>query len=178
MDVAQRRRWIVLLSILVGVLILSSEQDIEPLSAQEPEKVVRQSTQSESVDTGSSVALAMIPSRLEPRLIEGDYDDAFAVRSWTPPPPPPPKVTLAPKVQAPSTPPQPVVPSLPYRYLGRLEDGDLVTIFLGFGERNFAVKVGEVFEGNYRLESMQDNVLTFTYVPLNIRQTLSVERAN
>ena len=54
----------------------------------------------------------------------------------------------------------------------------MVMVFLGKDERSFVVKPGDTFEGNYRLDAFQGNMLTFTYLPLQQQQTLPVGQPN
>jgi len=180
MEPAKRRRWIVLGIALAATLVASFHRSDEGSLAD-----VRQQTaparedrmpKGDEKDKPAGVAI-VIPERLAPRTIEGDADDAFGIRSWAPPPPPPPK-PVAQSKQPPPPPPKPTAPPLPYRYLGRLEEAGVATIFLGAGERNFAVKPGGTFDNNYRLDAVQSGMLTFTYLPLNIQQTLPVMPQN
>ena len=77
-----------------------------------------------------------------------------------PPPPPPP-------------PAPPTAPPLPFRYLGRLDDAKTLTAFLQKSEQVYAVRPGEVIEGTYRVDTIQPGVITLTYLPLAIQQTLA-----
>ncbi len=123
-----------------------------------------------------AVEIAAIPERLVPRVIDIVPDDAFAVKSWAPPlPPAPPQPKVAPKPVV-IAPPKPEAPALPFRYLGRLEENGEILFFLAAGDRLAPVRVGQDLLGNYRLEAASENTLTFTYLPLNITQTLSFAR--
>jgi hypothetical protein len=102
-------------------------------------------------------------------VADAEVGNAFSAISWyvappPPPPPPPPK---------PVPPPRPTAPPLPYSYLGRyVEDGKLV-ILLVRSERIYTVSEGEVIENTYRVERLSRGWLEMTYLPLNIKQTLS-----
>lgn len=94
----------------------------------------------------------------------GKIADAFTAQSWYAPPPPPPK----------SLRPPPSAPPLPFAYLGQmLEDGKL-TVFLTRQDRNYVVKQGDVLDGNYRVDAIEPPVMTLTYLPLNIKQTIRI----
>ena len=100
---------------------------------------------------------------------EGEVGDAFSAISWYVPPPPPPP----PPPRKPPPPPPPTAPPLPYSYLGRyVEDGKQV-ILLVRNERIYTVSEGEVIENTYRVERLSRGWLELTYLPLNIKQTLS-----
>lgn len=94
---------------------------------------------------------------------------AFAAVSWYVPPPPPPP----PPPRKPAPPPPPSAPPLPFSFLGRyVEDGVLV-ILLVRGDRIYTVSEGEVIDNTYRVERLTRGGLELTYLPLDIRQTLS-----
>jgi hypothetical protein len=92
--------------------------------------------------------------------------DAFAAQSWYVPPP---------RFAAPSA---LAAPPLPFSYMGKmLEDGKL-TVFLTGGQRNYVVKVGDVIDGTYRVDAIDALVMTLTYLPLNIKQTIQIGGLN
>lgn len=96
--------------------------------------------------------------------------DLFEAMSWYVPPPPP---VVAPKVQLP--PPPPTAPPLPFTYMGEMEDGGRLMVYLAKGERAYSVAAGETIEGTYRIESIDGGQVVFTYLPLSIKQTLKAE---
>lgn len=92
----------------------------------------------------------------------------FTSKSWIAAPP-------IPAVQiAPVPPPAPSAPSLPFVYIGKLTDGDKLVIFLSRQDRNYGVSAGDVIEGSYRVEQVSESGVVFTYLPLNIKQTLTI----
>ncbi len=94
--------------------------------------------------------------------------DAFAVRDWTPPPPPPPKL------QPPPPPPPPTAPPLPYRYLGKWKlDGQLI-VYLQIGNQAYSVKGGEILDGQWRVDEVNERSIRFTYVPLDQTASLNI----
>lgn len=98
-----------------------------------------------------------------------EVGSAFAAVSWFVPPPPPPP----PPPRKPAPPPPPSAPPLPFSFLGRyVEDGVLV-ILLVRGDRIYTVSEGEVIDNTYRVERLTRGGLELTYLPLDIRQTLS-----
>jgi len=90
--------------------------------------------------------------------------------AWGPPPPPPPPVL--PKGYKPPPPPP---PPLPFRAIGKLEDGAAVTAFLLGGDRTYAVRPGDMIDSSYRVEEVTPRHVIFTFLPLKIRQELSLE---
>lgn len=98
--------------------------------------------------------------------------DAFAVRNWAPPPkpaPPPPPPEPAPP------PPPPQAPALPFKYLGRLEESpERTTVYLAIGERLLVVSPGDIIDRVYRIDGYEAGQLRFTYLPLQIRQSMPI----
>jgi hypothetical protein len=70
-------------------------------------------------------------------------------------------------------PPPPSAPPIPYTFIGRLSEADSTTVFLATGDRNLVVKPGDVIDNSYRVDAVTDNAVSLTYLPLNVRQTLS-----
>ncbi|MBI5919227.1 MAG: hypothetical protein HY849_07640 [Nitrosomonadales bacterium] len=98
----------------------------------------------------------------------------FNARSWYVPPPAP-----APVVSAiPQDPPKPVVPPLPFTYLGQMEDtpGHIV-VYLAQGNRTITARAGDNIGGSYHLDAITEDTLDMTYLPLGIKQTLVIVRS-
>lgn len=92
------------------------------------------------------------------------------------PPPPPLPIVMSPQVEL--APPQPVAPPLPFRFLGRLIDHDRTVVFVAHDSLNFSLHLGDTVENLYRVEAMDENQMTFVYLPLDERQTLNMGRPN
>lgn len=109
---------------------------------------------------------------LDPRRINRDEGEAmtvdvFAVKSWAP----------LPLLQAPVAvqPVIPVAPPLPFRYVGQLGELDgKVAVYLARGEDVYTVKVGDLIEAQYRLDSLDETKVTLTYLPMNQQQILAI----
>jgi hypothetical protein len=68
-------------------------------------------------------------------------------------------------------------PPLPFRYFGKvIEDGKL-EVFVLNGEETVGVKAGAKV-GDYRVDKVSESSITFTYLPLNTRQTLDIPAVN
>lgn len=98
--------------------------------------------------------------------------DIFASKSWyvPPPPPPPPK---------PVPPPPPTAPPLPFAFMGSYQEpeGRLI-LFLTKGDRLYTVSPGDVIDGIYRVEEVAAGQLGLTYLPLNIKQSMTIGDAS
>jgi hypothetical protein len=105
------------------------------------------------------------------RLVPATHAEAlFAVHSWYVAPPAPP---APPVVQAP--PPIPTAPPLPFSFMGRYHAEDAADVFyLTTGERVFDVKIGDIIDNTYTVDSLQGSQLVLTYLPLKVQQSLDV----
>lgn len=92
----------------------------------------------------------------------------FGATSWYVPPPSPPPAP--PRVVPP---PPPTAPPLPFSFLGRYEEAGMQIILLVRGERIYTVSAGDVIDNTYRVEGLAGGRLELTYLPLNIKQTIS-----
>jgi hypothetical protein len=91
----------------------------------------------------------------------------FPSQTWVPPPPPP-------KPYIPPPPPPPKPPPLPFKYLGRWVDGGELTVFLVQGEQPIPIQVGQVLQGNWRVDEISDRQVVFTYLPLDMQSALGI----
>lgn len=77
----------------------------------------------------------------------------------------------------PPPPPAPVAPALPFTFLGRMVENDSTVLFLSKQDQSYSVKLNGVLEKDYRVDVIDNDHVVFTYLPLNIKQTLSFGRA-
>ncbi len=107
--------------------------------------------------------------RLTRKAQEGETaGDPFDKFTWYVAPPPPAYVPPPP----PPPPPPPTAPPLPFTYLGSYDDSVTKVIILAKGDQIYTVVVGDVIENTYRVEKISVGLLTLTYLPLKIEQTL------
>jgi len=102
---------------------------------------------------------------------EAEIGNVFGATSWYVPPPPPPPVK-------PPPPPKPTAPPMPFTYLGLYEDTPPVVVMLVKGDRVYTVSEGDVIENTYRVEHVAAGVVELTYLPLNIKQSISTGNAS
>ena len=126
-----------------------------------------------SVSASASGNSAMLEFNRDP-LLEARIDP-FKVVSFLPPAP---KVSAAPVPLAPVVPPKPVAPPLPYRYFGRMVDiqGKAITYLTREGEL-IAIKEQQLLDNVYRIDSIGQQQITLTYLPLNEKAQISVQSA-
>jgi hypothetical protein len=92
--------------------------------------------------------------------------DLFGTHSWQPP---------APKVDAgPAALVAPAVPSMPYKFAGKLLQDGKLQIFLSKGDAVVAIQEGDTLDGAYRVESIEEAQITLLYLPLKRKETIPV----
>ena len=93
-----------------------------------------------------------------------------------PPAPPAPR----PRKVAPAPPPQPPqAPPLPFRMIGSIVEDGKLTVFAARANGDVvSLRVAEIIDNTYRVESIDNQVMTLTYMPLNLKQTMPLEGIN
>lgn len=173
MTLSERQRGFLLGILLVATLAATAVSSNEEEDNSVVQPILRKSSPPEGM-TNSIEKNPKVP-RLDLARIDRDPNetvitDVFAPKSWYRPPPPPPQSRLT-IVQ----PAAPVLPVLPFRYLGQLGEVDgKVTIYLAKGEKVYIARVGEVLDEQYRLDAIQETQLTFTFLPMEKQQVLTV----
>ena len=119
---------------------------------------------------------------IEPRRGLDDEEAAtlFAKQSWQPETPK--KIMLDQQAAQAALPVARVdanaPPPLPFQVLGRFVDEGKAAYFLQAGERNVVARPGDTLEERYRFDGVVQGALQFTYLPLNLKQTLAVGDLN
>jgi len=103
---------------------------------------------------------------------DGSVQDLFATPAPTPialpaPAAEPPHVKSEP-------PPPPAAPALPFSYLGRMQNGERIIIYLLKNQEMLLAETGGTLESDYRVEGISDTAVNFLYLPLGTRQVLSI----
>ena len=106
------------------------------------------------------IDLAKLEDRTNRINEDGAKLDAFAPRNFAP--------VIPPQAQAAA---KPVAPPLPFRYIGKMVDGDKLAVFLANGNESMAVAQGDRI-GDYRVDKVSDAEIVFTYLPLKTKQSL------
>lgn len=162
-----RRR--ILFGSLIVTLVLSAASGKEWHAAEEPVLPVERpyrAPSSQPVPPQPLIELERLNREDASAKPEPGASTVFRAMSWyVPPPPPPPK--------PPPPPPPPTAPPLPFSFLGRYEEEGTRIILLVRGDRIYTVSEGEVIDNVYRVDHLTGGLLELTYLPLNIKQTLS-----
>lgn len=71
-------------------------------------------------------------------------------------------------------PAMPVTPALPFQYFGRLTENGKTEIFVMRGDELLSIAPGQTL-GEYRVDSISDKDIAFTYLPLKTTQRLDFQ---
>lgn len=94
----------------------------------------------------------------------------FRSSSWTPKPHNP----LQQKSVKVAPPPPPKAPPVPFSYMGRLDNGpEGNLVYLAASDKSYSTVIGRNVNSFWRLDKEDDQQLYFTYLPLDLPQTLS-----
>jgi hypothetical protein len=115
---------------------------------------------------GRSLDLELVARAERGHLAQKESDLLFARSSWVVAPPP------APPPPPPPAPPAPTAPPLPYTFMGRFEQGESDLVILTRGNRVLTATQGDVLEKTYRIDGIEANKVTLTYLPLGTTQFL------
>jgi hypothetical protein len=180
------KRWHWIAIIVASILLVVMAPSDDGSSSGKSGRAYRSdSRNADSSGTGSDKASSKagrveleLLSRLEMKQHERDkVDDIFNQTSWYVAPPSPPAAPEKPLPVIVLPPPVPAAPALPFTYLGRYGDTDKRTIVLARGEKVYTVKVGDVIDKTYRVEKFTFGKVNFTYLPLNVPQSLATGEA-
>ncbi|HEY8023539.1 MAG TPA: hypothetical protein VIF60_03165 [Burkholderiaceae bacterium] len=167
-DKSARMRWAVLLSV-AAITAIASFYPTNELTVSQKTRYRAPKPVSTTPITTATLPMADVP--------ESEALDPFAPRGWQPPPPPEP--VKAPTVaQAPVAPPPPAgPPPLPFKFMGRLDDGAdgaQQLIYLSKGEQTYIPQVGETLDSTYKVVSINAERIEFEHLPTGEKQTLPI----
>ena len=164
MALPARTRWLILGGLLTATLVAAVwvDDQADPVLGASVEP--SQSKGSNKKIKPQNLRLSLESLQRSHDEAKDDVQDLFKAQSWYVPPPPP----------KPGPPPPPAPPPLPFIYMGKLLDEGKLTVFITNQDRNYAVKAGDTIEGSYRVDSVENQRVLFTYLPLNMQQTLVI----
>lgn len=129
-------------------------------------------------NAGPAIAPADADAKTELAAAAARFDyvyvkDLFPAQSWIP------AQTIA-EAEAESAPvaeveipAEPVVPRLPFTYLGRMQEGnEEAVIFVTRNDVVYSIQSGDVLDGTWKLSQVHTYALEWTYLPLNMTQII------
>ena len=167
-----------LLVTLVAIVLVDDEDEAEiVVDAVQTTQSTRSSSGKARVETNTTEYLAV--DKLGLRQFNAQAGEIFKSTSWAPARPQvslqQQQATLARQAaRAAAPPPAPMAPPLQFKYIGKAVYGNKTWVFLSEAGEYHATKLGGHIEDRYRVDTMNDETVTFTYLPLNAKQTLEI----
>ncbi len=181
MDSVEKRRKLLLGSALIATLIavvLVEEDEENTIDTVQPVQPARSPGDRIKAQEGQSESLDV--SKLGQRKFNPSAGELFVSTTWAPKQPPisleeqATKAEQMAKEKASAPPPAPTAPPLQFKYAGKAIADNETWVFLSQSGENHIAKVGTKIDDKYRLDSINDDAITLTYLPLNIKQTLTI----
>lgn len=161
------RKALLFAGLAITLILVFSTENEETQAPGEPPRAAT-TTRRATAPQPSAPLPTLNTASLARETLDSDAVDIFRPKSWYIAPPPP----------KPVPPPPPSAPPLPFTYLGRIEEGDVTKVFVARQGSNYSVRKGDVIDSTYRVDEITPGAITFTYLPLNTRQTLPIGGAN
>lgn len=180
MDQAEKKRKLMIGGVLLATLIAAVLVEEEETSTDIVETVQPVKTASTSRDRAKnqeSSAELLDVGKLGQRKFNPLAGELFVSTTWVPKQPPvsfEQQAALAEQIKKAAPPPTPTAPPLQFKYSGKAITDDETWVFLSQSGENFITKIGGKINDKYRLDAINDSTIAVTYLPLNIKQTLTI----
>jgi len=166
-----------LLVTLIAVVLVDDEETEIVVDAVQTTQPTRASSGKTRVETETANYLAV--DLLGQRQFKAEAGNIFKSTSWVPARPQPTmqqqQAALAQQAaRAAAPPPAPTAPPLQFKYIGKAISENETWVFLSEAGENHVTKLGGHIEDRYRIDAMNDETVTFTYLPLDAKQTLNI----
>jgi hypothetical protein len=158
--------WIALAGTVVATIFAPDAPDVVEAREVQPRRVGES-----AVERAASPEEGLV-LELKPRDRKSPHS-AFSLTSWAPPK----SVVKREVAPPPAAPPAPRAPPLPFRVLGRYVEGGKPSVFMQFNDGTVVATVGTTIGADYRVDSVTDEAVTLTYLPLDERQVLTIDSA-
>lgn len=178
MDAAEKKRKMIIGGALVATLIAAVLIEDEEVAVNAPETLQPLRAPQERIKKTEMTTTQLDVGKLGQRQFNPLAGELFLATTWEPKQMQPDpttqavKLTKTPKSVAP--PPAPVAPPLQFKYAGKVVEDNQIWVFLSQAGENLITKVGEKINPQYRLDAINDETVTVTYLPLNVKQTLTI----
>lgn len=67
-------------------------------------------------------------------------------------------------------------PAVPFKYVGQLHQNGKREVLLMRGNELYSIAAGEQIDSEYRVDDIGDSTISFTYLPLKLKQTWAFRR--
>lgn len=169
-----------LLVTLIAVVMVDDEEEdiiVDAVQTTQPNRTSSGKTRVEA-DTENYLAVDLLGQR----QFNAQAGNIFKSTSWVPTRPQPTmqqqQAALARQAdqaarRAAAPPPAPTAPPLEFKYIGKAIYGNETWVFLSEAGKNHVTKLGGRIDDKYRVDAINDEAVTFTYLPLNEKQRLN-----
>ncbi len=177
MDQAEKKRKLIvggalIATLIAAVLVEEEETLIDTVDTIQPvkpsgDRVKNQENNAEQLDV----------SKLGQRKFNALAGELFVSTTWAPKQPQvnlQEQAAIAAQVAKSTPPPAPIAPPLQFKYTGKAIADNETWVFLSESGENLIAKIGGKINDKYRLDSINDDAITMTYLPLNAKQTLTI----
>lgn len=172
----------VLLVTLIAVVFVDDDETeivVDAVQTTQPTRASSEKTRTET-DTANYLAVDLLGQR----QFKAEAGNIFKSTSWVPVRPQPSmqqqRVALAQQAaraaaaSASASAPAPTPPPIQFKYIGKAISGNETWVFLSESGENHVAKLGGQIDERYRVDAMDDETVTLTYLPLNAKQTLNI----
>lgn len=153
---------------LAATAWVSREDDVEPVAAAPRRATATTAASDTQTDWPGAAASARAAWPAMDTAARNAWGEATPVTAA-----PPPTSELTEMAEAPAP---PAAPPFPYQLVGRLTDGASRAI-LNNAQRSAVVGVGEVVDGQWRVDAIEPGGLRLTFLPLGLSQFISFAAA-
>lgn len=181
MDAVERKRKIIIGSALIATLIAAVlVEDEEELAFQMPEAPLQSVRTAQEKNRKPEPNTAQLDvSKLGQRKFNPQAGELFASTTWMPKQvlindPEEQEFKLVQPIKI--APPAPTAPPLQFKYAGKTIADNETWVFLSHSGENLITKIGGKINDQYRLDAINDDTVTVTYLPLNVKQTLTINQ--
>lgn len=165
-----------LLATLIAVVLVEEEEtSTDIVETVQPVKTA--STSRDRAKNQENSAGLLDVGKLGQRKFNPLAGELFVSTTWAPKQPPvsfEQQAALAEQIKKATPPPAPTAPPLQFKYSGKAVTDDETWVFLSQSGENFITKIGGKINDKYRLDAINDSTIAVTYLPLNIKQTLTI----
>ena len=183
MDSSEKKRELLLggalIATLIAVILVDEEPEEDGVNTATVEPMQSAKSGNDRTKAQEKNTEYLDISKLGQRTFDPSAGKLFASTNWTPKKPAPTLEEQAAKAEeqrakAAAPPPAPTAPPLQFKYAGKAISDNQTWVFLSRSGENHIAKIGGKVTDQYRLDAINDTAITLTYLPLNIKQTLTL----
>lgn len=183
MDLSEKKRKLLLggalIATLIAVILVDEEPEEEGVNTAMVEPMQSAKSGNDRAKAQEKNTEYLDISKLGQRTFDPSAGKLFASTNWTPKKPALSLEEQAAKAEeqrakAAAPPPAPTAPPLQFKYAGKAISDNQTWVFLSRSGENHIAKIGGKVTDQYRLDAINDTAITLTYLPLNIKQTLTL----